>query len=96
MALTITDAIGGTSQDRIYNELGLESIADRRWYRRMTFFCNIVKSTAPNHLQSYLLPQALDEYFTRSAKKNLLTPLPSRALSFSNTFFLIALTSETN
>ena len=86
-ALAVTDGIGGTSQDRIYNELGLESPADRRWYRRMAFFFNIVKSTAPKYLQSYLLPQALDEYSTRSAKKNLPTPLPSRTLSFSNTFF---------
>ena len=86
-ALAIIDAIGGTSRDRIYNELGLESPSDRRWYRRMIFFYKIVNKTAPKHLQSYLLPQALDEYSIRSAKKNLLTPLPSRTLSFSNTFF---------
>ena len=86
-ALAITGAIRGTSRERIYNELGLESLADRRWYRKMTFFYKIVKNLAPKYLQSYLLPQALNQYSTRVAKKNLLTALPSRTLSFSNTFF---------
>ena len=31
-ALAITDAIQGTSRDRIYAELGLESLKARRWY----------------------------------------------------------------
>ena len=53
----------------------------------MTFFYKIVKNLAPKYLQSYLLPQALNQYSTRSAKKNLLTTLPSRTLSFSNKFF---------
>ena len=34
-ALPITCAIGGTSRERFYNELGLESLADRRWCREM-------------------------------------------------------------
>ena len=85
--LAITGAIRGTSQERIYNKLGLESLADRRWYRKTTFFYKIVKNLAPKHLQSYLLLQALNQYPTRVAKKNLLTTLPSRTISFSNTFF---------
>ena len=45
-----------------------------------------MKNLAPEYLQSYLLPQALNQYSTRFAKKNLLTTLPSKTLSFSNTF----------
>ena len=37
-ALAITGAIRGTSRDRIYQELGLESLSDRRWYRRLCLF----------------------------------------------------------
>ena len=55
-ALVITDAIRNASRERIYNELILESLADRRWYRSMTFFHKIVKNLAPKFLQSYLLP----------------------------------------
>ena len=54
--LAITGAIRGTSREHIYNELSLESLADRGWYRKMTFFYKIVKSLAPKYLQSYLLP----------------------------------------
>ena len=55
-ALTITGAIRGTSLERIYNELDLESLADRRWYRKMTFFYKIVMNLASKYVKSYLLP----------------------------------------
>ena len=34
-ALAITGAIKGTSRERLYQELGFESLSDRRWYRRL-------------------------------------------------------------
>ena len=37
-SLAITGAIRGTSKERIYQELGIESLANRRWYRRMCLF----------------------------------------------------------
>ena len=38
-ALAITGAIRGTSQIKLYKELGLESLRFRRWFRRLcTFF----------------------------------------------------------
>ena len=37
-ALAITGAITGTSRDKIFNELGIEYLADRRWLRWLTFF----------------------------------------------------------
>ena len=36
-ALVITGAIKGTSRDRIYRELGLESLAERRWSQKVFF-----------------------------------------------------------
>ena len=63
-ALTITGAIRGTLRERIYNELGLESLPDRRWYRKMTFIYKIVKNLAPKYQQGYLLPQVLNQYST--------------------------------
>ena len=86
-ALAITGVIRGTSQKRIYNKLALESLADGRWYRKMIFFYKIVKNPVPKYLQSYLLPQMLNQYTTRCAKKNLLPALPSRTPLFRNTFF---------
>ena len=34
--LAITGVIKGTSRERIYSRLNLESTADIRWYRKMT------------------------------------------------------------
>ena len=53
-ALVITGAIKGTSKERIYRELGFESLADRRWFRRMCTFWKIVKGISPTYLQTYL------------------------------------------
>ena len=66
-ALTTTDVIRGISLERIYNELGLEPLAERRWYRRMTIFNKIVKNLSPKYLQSYLLIQALNQYLTANS-----------------------------
>ena len=55
-ALIITEAIKGTSRERLYKELGLESLCDRRWYRKLVFLYKIVKGLAPSYLQSCLLP----------------------------------------
>ena len=36
-ALVIAVAIKGTSRETLYQELGLESLGDRRWSRRLLF-----------------------------------------------------------
>ena len=43
-ALAITGAIKGTSRERLYQELGLESLRERRWYRRLVYFFKIVSA----------------------------------------------------
>ena len=40
-ALAITVAIRGASREKVYSELGLESLQDRRWYRKLCFLQNI-------------------------------------------------------
>ena len=71
-ALVITGTFKGTSRDRIYRELGLESLAKRRWSRRIFFFHNIINGLLPVHLQSYISYCGEGVYRTRSAnQKNL-------------------------
>ena len=36
-ALAITGAIQGTSRDKLYQELGLESLKSRRWYKHLSY-----------------------------------------------------------
>ena len=50
-ALVITSAIKGTSHDRIYRELSLESLAERRWSRKIFFFHKIINGLLPAYLQ---------------------------------------------
>ena len=51
-ALAITGAIKGSSRERLYQELGLESLSARRWYRRLVYFFNIISCNSPAYLHS--------------------------------------------
>ena len=42
--LAITGAIRGRSREKIYQELGLESLQLRRWYRKLCFFYKVFKN----------------------------------------------------
>ena len=53
-ALAITRAIQGTSHDKIYQKLGLESLKSRRWYKRLSCMYKIMKEEAPNYLINFV------------------------------------------
>ena len=55
VALAITGAIRGTSQTKLYKELGLESLKLRRWMRRFCMFYKIKTLKIPEYLY-YLIP----------------------------------------
>ena len=48
--LAITGAIRGSSIEKIYEELGLESLKSRPWYRKMSFLYKVLKSESPSYL----------------------------------------------
>ena len=48
--LAITGAIRGSSTEKIFEELGLESLKSRRWYRKMRFLYKVPKSESPSYL----------------------------------------------
>ena len=84
-ALIISGAIKGTSPERLYKELGLESHCDRRWYRKLVFFDKVVKGLAP----SYLLPDNERTYNTRSSLRNTIKHLPRRYQLFAHLLCLV-------
>ena len=49
-ALAITGAIRGTSQTKLYNKLGLESLKFRRWFRQLCTFFKIKIYGKPEYL----------------------------------------------
>ena len=48
-ALAVTGAWRGTSREKLYNELGWESLNLRRWSRRIVMFYKIVNNVTPEY-----------------------------------------------
>ena len=46
----ITGAIRDTSREKLYEELGSESLKLRRWFRKLSFFYKLFNSEHPNYL----------------------------------------------
>ena len=78
-ALAVTGAWRVTSRERLYNELGWETLYHRRWYRRLCHFYNLIKSRSPNYLFTEVPPERniifnlrntrnYDQNFTRTAR----------------------------
>ena len=61
----MTGVIQGTSRDKIYQELGLESLKSRRWYKRLSCMFKIMKEEAPNYLTN-LVPKCKTNFRTRN------------------------------
>ena len=49
-ALAITGAIRGSSREKLDQELGLESLKQRRWFRKLCYFFKITKNQSPKYL----------------------------------------------
>ena len=82
VALAITGAIQGTSRKKIYQELGLESLRARRWYKRLSCMFKIVKEEAPNYLIN-LIPKIQQTTRTRINRM----PTVHRRTDFQKFFF---------
>ena len=54
----------GTSREKIYQELGLESLRARIWHKRLSCMFKIVKEEAPNYLIN-LIPKIQQTTKTR-------------------------------
>ena len=79
-SLAITGVIRGSSQEKLYQELGLESLRSRRWLRRMCYFYKLIKTQKPlylfnlihpklnslRHLNTYSVMRCRNDYFKNS------------------------------
>ena len=65
-ALAITGAIKGTSPEKIYQELGLESLKNRRWYKRLCCMFKIMNEEAPKYLTN-MIPKGQQTIVTRNS-----------------------------
>ena len=81
--LAIISAMRGTSREKLYQELGLESLQKRRWYRKLCYFCKILKGQSPDYC-SKILPRIRRAYNRRNADY---VPCFSTKHSFLGNFF---------
>ena len=82
----ITGAIRGSSTENVYEELKLESLKSRRWYKKMSFFYNILKSESPSYLFN-TIPYNNRQHQTRNSTNIL--PFFVKHYYFKNFFFLL-------
>ena len=63
--LAITRTIRGSSREKLYQELGLESLKSRRWYRKLCLFFKLKKNKHPSYLFD-IIPKVLSTRTTRN------------------------------
>ena len=91
--LAITGAIRGTSREKIYQELGLESLQLRRWYRKLCLFYKVFKNEHPKYLLP-LIPVRCTPYPTRT--DNNIPLIKIKHNFFKNSFFPSAIIESNN
>ena len=90
VALAITGTWKGTSTDKIYEELGWESLHNRRFFRRLTMFYKILNNLTPEYLKAPLpIPQNV--YSLR--RNRIVAPMPCRSDKYKNSFYPDAISS---
>ena len=52
--LAITDTVRGTSYEKLNQELDLETLQSRRWFRKLCLFYKIVNNQSPSDLFDYI------------------------------------------
>ena len=86
-ALAITGTMQGTSRGKLYQELALESLKSRRWYKPLSCIFKIMKKEAPNYLIK-LIPRCEQTIRTRN---NNIPIYHCRTDRFKYSFFLSTL-----
>ena len=66
ITLVIATAIRGSSTEKLYLELGLESLKSRRWCRKMSFFYKLIRSESPSYLFN-TIPNSNRQHQTRNS-----------------------------
>ena len=82
--LAITGAIRGTSREKLYQELGLESLQLRRWYRKLSYFYKRYKTTKPRYRFNIIPPKNIS-YVTRNIDS--VPMIRTKHNFFMNSFF---------
>ena len=83
-ALIVSGCWQGTSRVKLYEELGWESLADRRWLRRLTIFYKIKNGLAPSYLADHIPKRNVMNMVLRNREE--ISPFV-RTERYENSFF---------
>ena len=83
--LAITGAMRDTSKEKLYQELGLETLQLQRWNSKIEMFYKIFKNKSPQYLFK-LIPEKTHAYATRNIDK--VSCFKTRDTFFKKSFFL--------
>ena len=84
-AIAITGAWQGSSRSKLYEELGWESLSDRRWCRRILQVYKIVNNKAPAYLKNKL--PRLRRALYRHNNNNTFHEIRCKSSRYMNSFF---------
>ena len=84
-AIATTGAIKGTSSEKLFQELGLESLKSRRWLEKISLFYKIFHKKSSSYLFQ-LIPPINNVYATRSSQGNKIWSFKTRH-NFFRLFF---------
>ena len=83
--VALSEAIRGSSREKIYHQLGMESLQCWRWYRKRCLFYKIFKENKPVYLFN-LIPTKNSNYNATNTDKT--TIFHSKQNFFKKNFFI--------
>ena len=83
-SLAITGCVRGTNRERLYSELGLMSLYDRRRFHRLSFFYKILNQLTPEYLRCFIPIPTRRLHVTRANRDVV---IQTRTLKFRYSFF---------
>ena len=84
-ALAVTGAWKGTSREKIYEELGWESLNLRRWSRRLVLFYKIINNLTPDYTRNPIPQRQESNYSLR--RRATIGQIRVRTERFKSTFY---------
>ena len=84
-ALAVTGTWRGTSREKLYAELGWESLSSRRWSRRMTLFYKMMNNLSPLYTKVPIPPPHQSQYSLRN--QDVVGLIRARTEKFQSSFY---------
>ena len=84
-ALAVSGTWRGTSREKLYAELGWESVSSRRWSRRLTLFYKIINNLTPLYMKEPIPPLQQSNYSLRN--QDVIGQIRARTEKFLSSFY---------